>query len=323
MKITTVCILGGTGFVGRHLLQKLVAGGYSLRVLTRHRERHRDLLVLPTLNLIEADVYDVNVLTKHFSGCDAVINLVGILNEKGHDGSGFQRAHVELPRKVVQACQTRGIKRLLHMSALNADAMSGSSHYLRGKGAGEDLVHGALGLRVTSFRPSVIFGPHDSFFNRFAALLKRIPFVFPLACPDAGFAPVYVGDITNAFIQALTRPAAFGRRYDLCGPTVYTLQELVEYTARVIGVKRKVIGLNDKLSHLQARIFEWLPGKPFSLDNYHSLQTDSVCHGCIFPTDFAIQPASVESIVPTYLDAHSSEDRYKKYRRSVSAINKE
>jgi nucleoside-diphosphate-sugar epimerase len=161
MKMRTICVLGGTGFVGRHLAASLAREDYTLRVLTRRRERHRDLLVMPSLQLIEADVYDQHVLNEQLSGCDAVINLVGILNEKGRDGSGFHRAHVELPRKVAHACQASGVRRLLHMSALNADAQKGPSHYLRTKGQGEDLVHAAAaqGLQVTSFRPSVIFGP--------------------------------------------------------------------------------------------------------------------------------------------------------------------
>ncbi|MFZ5589496.1 MAG: complex I NDUFA9 subunit family protein [Pseudomonadota bacterium] len=313
MKIKTVCVLGGSGFVGRHLIHHLTERGYDVRVLTRHRERHRDLLVLPTLTLFEADVYNVQTLTDHFSGCDAVINLIGILNEKQHDGSGFRRAHVTLPHIVIKACANTGIERLLHMSALNADARNGPSYYLRSKGEGEDLVHSIEGLQVTSFRPSVIFGPGDSFFNRFAQLLKRIPLLFPLACPRARFAPVYVEDVAEAFTRALANPATFGARYDLCGPRVYTLQELVEYSARVLGIRRKIIGLSDNLSHLQARIFEWLPGKPFSLDNYHSLQRDSVCRGA-FPEVFEIKPQPLESVVPAYLVPHSIKLRYQHYR---------
>lgn len=318
MKINSVCVLGGTGFVGRHLVQQLVARGYKVRVPTRHRERHRDLLVLPSLNLVEADIHDVQVLREQFAGCDAVINLVGILNEKGHNGSGFRRAHVELPHKIIQACASAGVNRLLHMSALNADAENAPSHYLRTKGEGEDYVHSASGIGTTSFRPSVIFGPRDSFFNRFALLLKRIPFFFPVACPQSGFAPIYVGDVVHAFIYALDHTLTVGQRYNLCGPNVYTLQELVEYTARVIGVRRKIIGLNERLSYWQARIFEWLPGKPFSLDNYYSLQVDSVCRGEIYPAVFKAQPAAIEAIVPGYLMPQSVRGRYNIYRSGHS-----
>lgn len=311
MRPCTICVLGGTGFVGRQVIYALTATGYRLRVLTRRRERQRDLLVLPALNLIEADIHDVAVLSKQFAGCDAVINLVGILNEKGRKGKGFQRAHVELPRKVVEACRAAGIQRLLHMSALNADADTGLSHYLRSKGEGENLVHQAEGLQVTSFRPSVIFGAHDSFFNRFATLLKTIPAIFPLACPQSRFAPVYVDDVAQAFTHALTDRASVGQHYDLCGPQSYTLQQLVAYTAQVLGLRRTIIGLSDRLSRLQAHVFEWLPGKPFSFDNYLSLQVDCVCADTAPAT---LQPTSLESIVPDYLNAQRSKDHYQDYR---------
>ncbi len=316
MKIDTVCILGGTGFVGRRLIQELTASGYKLRVLTRRRERHRDLLVLPNLTLVEADIHDARALAEQFAGCDAVINLVGILNEKGRDGSGFRRVHVELPRKIIQACLATGVTRLLHMSALNADAQMGRSHYLRSKGLGEELVHAAQGLHTTSFRPSVIFGPEDSFFNRFAALLKFSPLIFPLACPQARFAPVYIGDVAKSFALALNEMASFGQHYELCGLRIYTLKQLVEYTAHVINVRRKIIGLNDGLSRLQARIFDRLPGKPFSLDNYYSLQTDSICRSP-FPALFNILPASIEAIVPNYLNRPEQKARFRDYRRGA------
>lgn len=316
MRISKICLLGGTGFVGRHLIRQLTQSDYQLRVLTRRRERNRGLLVLPNLVLIEADIHDVRVLSDQFTGCDAVINLVGILNEKGSNGSGFRRMHVELPQKIIEACLTAGVTRLVHMSALNADANQGGSHYLRSKGEGENLVHGTQGLQVTSFRPSVIFGPGDSFFNRFAALLKFSPLVFPLACPNARFAPVYVEDVVKAFDRCVNEANTHGQRYDLCGPEIYTLQQLVEYTARIIDVRRKIIGLSDTLSRLQARIFGLLPGKPFSLDNYHSLQTDSICQG-EFHTDFNAAPTPVEAVVPSYLAPSGQRLRYDDYRRSA------
>jgi NADH dehydrogenase len=316
MRLRKICILGGSGFVGRHIAHTLLEQDYEIRVPTRHRERHRDLLVLPTLELIEADIHDPQTLTELFKGCDAVINLVGILNEKGHDGSGFHYAHVELPRKVVEACFAAGIKRLLHMSALNGDALHGPSHYLRSKGQGEDLVHNAQGIHVSSFRPSVIFGPEDSFFNRFAKLLKMMPVFFPLACPNARFAPVYVEDVAQVFCRALTEPASHGRRYELCGPRIYTLRKLVEYTAHIIGVKRRIVELSDTLARLQARLFEYLPGKPFSMDNYHSLQKDSVCRGAV-PLPFDLTPMPLEAVVPIYLAQQRSKARYSDYRRSA------
>ena len=313
VKLKTICLLGGTGFVGHHLARRLVELGYHVRMLVRQRERHRDLLVLPTLTLIEADIHNLRVLAEQFIGCDAVINLVGILNEKGRDGSGFRAAHVDLPSKIMRACLACGIERVLHMSALNANATTAPSAYLRSKGEGEDLLHTASGLKVTSFRPAVIFGPGDSFINRFAALLRRIPLAFPLACPTSLFAPVYVEDVTEAFVQALQNPRTYGQRYDLCGPRVYTLKQLVEYTATTIRVNRRVLGLSDRLSRLQANLFEYLPGKIFSRDNYLSLRVDCVCHDT-FPAVFNLTPKTLEAIVPGYLAHPSSKARYFAYR---------
>jgi len=316
MKTGTICLIGGSGFVGRHLAAQLSSAGWSVRIPTRHPQRQRDLCVLDGVQLSAADIHDAQALRELCRDCAAVINLVGILNEKGHDGRGFQRAHVDLAEKIVAVCREQSVPRLLHMSALNADAHETHSHYLRTKGMAEDLVHAAAtqGLQVTSFQPSVIFGPGDSFFNRFGALLKIIPAAFPLACPDALFAPVYVGDVAAAFVKALTTPATLGQRYALCGPTRYTLRQLVEYTARTLGLHRHIIGLSPALSSVQSRVFEYLPGKPFSRDNYWSLQKHSVCNAP-FPTVFGITPSSLETIVPGYLANRTQRSRYDEFRK--------
>jgi NADH dehydrogenase len=245
-----------------------------------------------------------------------VINLAGILNERGHDGSGFRHVHVDLPEKVAQACLDAGIKRLLHMSALNADANKGASYYLRSKGEGESriLPLAEQGLQVTIFRPAVIFGPGDNFFNRFGTLLKISPFIFPLACPDARFAPVYVGNVAQAFVRTLTDKRSFGQSYELCGPNIYTLKQLVEYTASVLGLKRRVIGLSDKLSRLQAAIFEYLPGKLFSKDNYASLQIFNICRQNGL-SKLEIKPTAIEAVVPEYLGQHNQRAYYLELRR--------
>lgn len=297
--MSKVCILGGTGFVGRHLAAKLVARGHSVKVLTRHRFLHTDLLVLPTLSLVQADVYDAGVLREAFIGCDAVINLVGILNERGHKGCGFAEAHVTLTTAVLEACRGANVRRLLHMSALNAE-IHGPSHYLRTKGTAEQLVLAARHLDATVFAPSVVFGPGDSFLTRFAGLLKRTPLIFPLAFPKARFAPVYVGDVTEAFVRCLERRAGSGQRYVLRGPKVYTLRELVAYTRKLSGVRRLLLGLPRPLAWLQAAFMEWLPGKPFSLDNYHSLTRDSVSDEDGLAA-LSIAATPLEAVAPLYL----------------------
>ena len=297
--MSSICILGGTGFVGRHLAARLVARGHSVKVLTRHRFLHTDLLVLPTLTLVQADVYDPGVLRQEFTGADAVVNLVGILNEKGHKGAGFKRAHVEFTEDVLQACRGAKVRRLLHMSALGADK-HGPSHYLRSKGEAANLVFAAKHVDATVFEPSVIFGPGDSFLTRFAGLLRRMPLVFPLAFPKARFAPVYVTDVAEAFARCLESRAGIGQRYVLYGPKVYTLKELVAYTARLIGVRRLVLGLPRPAAWLQAALMEWLPGKPFSLDNYRSLTRDSVSEDDGLAA-LHVKATPLEAVAPLYL----------------------
>ena len=311
-----LCLLGGTGFVGRHLVSRLARDGHHLRVLTRRRERNRDLLVVPTLELVETDIHYASNLMEVLKGCDVVVNLVGILNEGRSEAASFQANHVDLPRKVVEAARFNGARRLLHMSALNADP-SGPSAYLRSKGEGENVAHEAAreGMAVTSLRPSVIFGRGDSFFNRFAQLLRVSP-VLPLACAGARFAPVYVGDVAEAFARAVDSPETYGRRYDLCGPEIFTLRQLVEYTARVAGLRRRVLGLGDGMSRLQARVMEHLPGKPFTFDNYLSMQVDSVCRESGLAA-MGITPTAVAAVVPGYLGGQNRSRFYGRLRRAA------
>jgi NADH dehydrogenase len=271
-------------------------------VLTRRRERHRDLLVVPTLEVVETDVHYASNLMEAIKGCDVVVNLVGILNE-GPSAGTFASVHVELPAKLVDAARVNGVRRLLHVSALNADP-GGPSAYLRSKGEGENVAHEAAreGIAVTSFRPAVIFGPGDGLFSLFARLLRLSP-VLPLACPEARLAPVFVGDVAEAMARALDSPAAHGRRYDLCGPRTFTLRGLVEYTARVAGLRRRVLPLGPAASRLQARVMEWAPGKPFSRDNLLSLQVDGVCRQDGL-AELGIVPTGVEAVVPAYIGGH-------------------
>lgn len=292
-----ICLIGGSGFVGQRLAARLVRAGHHVRVLTRRRERHRELLVLPTAEVVECNVHDAHALTAALAGCDVAINLVGILNERGHDGKGFERAHIELPRKLVAACSAHGIRRLLHMCAHGADANS-RSHYQRTKALGEQVVLES-GLDVTTFRPSIIYGPGDHFFTMFARLLRLVP-LFPLACPDARFQPIFVGDVAECFARAIGNSATHGQRYTLCGPHEYSFLALIEYTARVSGLRRWIVPLPGWASRLQAEVFEYLPGKPFSRDNYWSVQTPNVCT-VPFPAVFGLVPVALETVVPTYL----------------------
>ena len=310
-----IAILGGTGFIGSHLVCALTGRGYRTRVFTRRRERNRHLLVIPECELVELDVHAGDALGAGLAGCDAALNLVGILNPRG---CSFHDAHVALPEKLVRACREQGVARLLHMCALRANG-AGPSEYLRTKAEGETrALRGAGGaVGVTSLRPSVVFGPGDSFFNRFATLLAMSPGLFPLACPQSKFAPVYAGDVVEAFIRCLEDASTAGRRIELAGPKVYTLRELVEYTADVSGLRRRVVGLSDSLSRLQAGILGCLPGPPFSLDNYLSLQVDSVLTGENGLDTLGITPTEVERIAPTYLGPRNRARRYRDFRATA------
>jgi uncharacterized protein YbjT (DUF2867 family) len=260
------------------------------------------LLVYPGLELVSADIHDSDVLQTLLTGCDTAINLVGILDERAHDGSGFRRVHVELVEKLVRACQITGVSRLIHVSALKANADRGPSHYLQTKGQAEQVIRRQCGqaIQFTILRPSAIFGPGDLFLNRFASLLRMTP-VLPLACPRATFSPVYVDDVAAAIRRCLSDSATYGRVYELCGPETFTLKQLVELTRQCIQRRRWIIGLPNFLGRTQAFICEYfVPGKPFSLDNFRSLAMPSVGS-----TDglrsLGITPRSLRSIAPTYL----------------------
>ncbi len=315
MNINKICVLGGTGFIGSALCNRLSALGYSIRVLTRNREsnKHR-LILLPNVELIEANIFDVEHLNVCFQGCDAVINLVGILNEKGFKGEGFHKAHVELVENIVRACEAHNVKRVLHMSALNADSVNGPSFYLKTKSLAEDYLFQQTNIAVTCYRPSVIFGKHDSFFNRFANLLKPLPYFFPLACPYSRFAPIYVEDVVEFVSRTISDANSFQKSYELVGPEEFTLIELVRYTAKCLGIKRTIIPLNDFFSRLQAKVFDFIPGKPFSTDNYLSCKRDSTSNNNALSM-YSITPTPITSIVPYYLADESTQTQYDQYRR--------
>src|SRR5271169_2515746 len=262
MSTGSILVLGGSGFVGRHLVNRLVDAGWVVVVPTRQRERAKHLILLPTVDVLEADVHDPAALAQLVAGAAAAVNLVGILNES-HRGN-FERAHPELAGKLIAACRAARVPRLLHMSALNADP-AGPSRYLRSKGEAEALVARSE-LAWTIFRPSVIFGREDSFLNLFARLERVLP-VIALACARARFQPVYVGDVAEAFMRALGDDRTHRKRYALCGPKVYTLRELVAYVGEITGYRRPIVPLSPALGRLQARLLERLPGKLMSRDN--------------------------------------------------------
>ena len=292
-----IVLLGATGFVGHKLLPELSAAGHSCIVLSRYAQGCRELAVIPGVEVRQSNPYDDEALRIHFAEADAVINMVGILNESGRKGTGFNRAHVDLVEKIIAACRSGGPRRLVQVSALNAG--KGSSHYLRSKGRAEELIRAADDLDSTIIQPSVIFGDGDSFINRFASLLKMTP-VLPLACPETKMQPVWVGDVTAAMVLALENTDTYGQTLIAVGPDEFSLRELVEYAATAAGLKRKVMGLPDGLSRLQGWLMDFLPGKPFSSDNYLSLQIDSTSvENSLWR--FGINPRSLRSIVPGYL----------------------
>jgi NADH dehydrogenase len=298
MALNSVLVVGGSGFIGRHLVAALAARGVRVTVPTRRRERAKHLILLPTVDVVEAELRDAHAVAALAAGRDAVINLAGILHggrsapgEQGpnHYGPAFARAHVELAQAVVGGCRIAGVKRLLHMSALGAGPAA-PSEYLRSKGIGEQAVLAADDLQVTVFRPSVVFGPEDRFLNLFARLAALFPVIL-LGSPEARLQPVYVGDVVKAMLAALDSPDA-ARSYDLCGPREATLRELVAFACAASGRRRLVLGLPDWASYLQALAFEFLPGPLLTRDNWRSLQVPSVSSG---PFPFGIRPVAVEA----------------------------
>jgi len=304
MRPLLVTVLGGTGFVGTRLVARLAAAGHRVRVPTRDPHAARHLAVLPTVERLRVDVHQPEALRAVIAGSDVVVNLVGILNEKGFSGRGFELAHAELTRKVVASCVETHVTRYLHMSALGADE-AGPSHYLRSKGIAERHVRAAPAtLDWTLFRPSVIFGVGDSLLNRFAALLRLSGGFMPLARAHARFAPVWIDDVVGAFERALHGGATSRQSYDLCGPEVMTLGDLVRYTGELAGTGAHVLPLPDALGRLQARIMDFVPGKPFSSDNFRSLTVDNICRDNGFAR-LGMTPTALASIAPTYIHGPS------------------
>ncbi|MDE2419203.1 MAG: complex I NDUFA9 subunit family protein [Burkholderiales bacterium] len=307
-----VLVLGGTGFVGGHVCEKLVRAGWHVTVPTRRTVNARRVQHLPGLTVFELDVHNEMALARAMAGHDAVVNLVAILHG---DATAFDKTHVILVQKMLRACRTAAVHRLVHISALGVNGErpgSAPSEYLRSKGRGEAvLLHPADPAdrpQVTSLRPSVIFGADDKFLNLFAKLQAVLPFM-PLAGATARFQPVWVEDVANAVVRSLQvgRHAVFPQIVEACGPEIYTLRQMVQLAARLGGVNeglgRPVLAIPDWLGRLQARMMELAPGAPLmSRDNLNSMKVDNVATGKLPGLQaLGIQPAALQPIAGDYL----------------------
>jgi uncharacterized protein YbjT (DUF2867 family) len=315
--VTHVLVLGGTGFVGRSLCEKLVersrGGQGRITVPSRQPQRAKAIQLLPTVEVVQAHVHDEAQLTRLVAGCDVVINLVAILHG---DEAAFAHTHVELPRKLARACTANGVRRVVHVSALGA-AADAPSRYLRSKAEGEAVLQ-AAGLDLTLLRPSVIFGTEDRFLNLFAQLQGVFP-LMPLAGADARFQPVWVNDVAQAIVQAIDRPDSIGQTYECTGPRVYTLAELVRLAGRWAGHERPVIPLPAALGRLQAMAMECLPGEPLmSRDNLASMQVPNVATGTQPGLDaLGVQPTPLEAVMPEWLARRGGPARLDQWRRGA------
>lgn len=307
MSKANILVLGGSGFVGRYLVPRLDAAGFSVTVPTRNRERARHLILLPQTHVAQMNIHDDADLDHLMADKDVVINLVGILHGRPGNanelyGPDFKRAHVDLMERVLASAGRYKVKRVLQMSALGVtdnDPATLPSRYLRSKAAAEKLLRESP-LDWVVFRPSVIFGPGDSLLSLFARLQRIAPF---LALPnaDARFQPVYVGDVADALLKGVDDPRMAGRWFELAGPDVYTLRELVALAGRYTGSERRVFNLPPGPAHVMSLVMEMLPGNTLmSRDNLLSMKVDSVANGPMDP-HLGIVPTPVTTIAPSYL----------------------
>ncbi len=301
-----ILVLGGTGFVGRHVCEKLARLSYRITVPTRRRENAKPIQHLPLLDVMEADIHDPAVLTRLVAGHDAVVNLVAILHG---DAAAFERVHVALPRALAQACVQTGVKRVVHVSALGA-ALDAPSMYQRSKAQGEAVLQ-AAGLDLTILRPSVMFGVEDKFLNLFAKL-QKVFLVMPLAGATTRFQPVWVEDVAQAIVNSLhSLDHGVGKTtspvYEACGPDVFTLKQLAQLAGVWAGINhgrgRPVLALPMALGQLQAAVMRLLPGEPLlSRDNLDSMRVDNIASGKLPGLDaLNVTPTPLAAIAPMYL----------------------
>lgn len=307
-----ILLLGGTGFVGRSLCERLVAQGTDLRltVATRRMANAKSVQFLPTVDPVECDVHDDAQLTRLVAGHDAVVNLIAILHGSASD---FQKVHVQLARRLANACASSGVRRVLHVSALGVST-DAPSDYLRSKAEAEAVLKAAP-LELSVLRPSVIFGQGDSFLNLFAALQSVFP-VMPLAGSEARFQPVWVEDVAEALLRCLQRPQTIRKTYECAGPQVLTLRELVQLAGRLSGHERPVLALPESLGKLQALAMELLPGTPLmSRDNILSMRVPNVATGQLPGLDaLGIEAASLQAVAPSYLSPDQGIARFDRWR---------
>lgn len=309
-----VLLLGGSGFLGSYLATRLAQQGFALTIPTRRRERHRRLITLPNLNVVEADIHDSAQLTALVAGQDVVVNLVGTRHSRDVAlpySKDFLRAHVELPQKIVEALRATGVHRLLHVSALKADE-HGASEYLRSKGAGERIVLAAQDtLDVTVFRPAVLFGAGDHFLTLFARWLA-LP-LLPLGTLGARLQPVWVADVADIIAASMDDASTFGQTYDLAGAQTYTFAELLAYVARLTEQRTRVLPLSEGLAYLQAGLWWLLPNPEVTQDSLRTLQANIVPDADSRPPA-RWRPVALEAIAPTYLSRQTPKARLDVYR---------
>jgi NADH dehydrogenase len=314
MSTQRVLVLGGSGFVGRQVCEQLARLGWHITVPTRRAVNAARVQSLPGLTVIEANVHKEADLARLMPGHDAVVNLVAVLHGSEER---FESVHVDLPGKIASAMKKAGVQRLVQISALGADPQ-GPSMYQRSKARGETVLHNA-GLQLTILRPSVIFGAEDKFLNLFADLQAVAPFM-PLAGSGTSFAPVWVGDVARAVIVCLQKLDTIGQTYELCGPDVLTLGELVQRAGQWAGVNhgqgRPIIGLPMWVGWLQAAAMELAPGEPLmSRDNLASMKVDNIATGQ-HPglSDLGISAASAAGVAPSYLGHRGPRSRLNRWR---------
>jgi len=317
MSTPRILVLGGSGFVGRHVCEQLARMGWQVTVPTRRAINASSVQSLPGLTVLEASVHKEADLARLMPGHDAVVNLVAVLH--GSEAR-FENVHVELPAKISHAMKKAGVSRLVHVSALGAEAQA-PSMYLRSKARGETTLQGA-GLQLSVLRPSVVFGAEDKFLNLFADLQAVAPFM-PLAGSGTRFQPVWVADVAGAVVACLKQPSTIGQTYELCGPEVMTLAELVQRAGQWAGVNhgqgRPILPLPNWVGWLQAAAMELAPGEPLmSRDNLASMKVDNVATGRLPGLSaLGISAASAAGIAPGYLGHRGPRSKLNRWRASA------